>query len=120
MALDGYDQELLENFRVLTPLLTQAREYKRASEEERENKRFKPENLVASNNPEASEAAKSSLDALRTLVQLVLSHERSLQQVAKQDSFVLFISNTAQGSLPMIANMAATWKKQVSDAQTQP
>ena len=100
MQLDGYDKDLLESFQALSPLLFQASEYKRSPDEERENKRL--------------------MGALRLIAQLVLHHDRQLQQVAKQDSFVLYIGNHAQGAMPMLTLLASEWKKQLTTTPASP
>ena len=110
-GLDCYDQELMDNFKALSPLLIQARAYQRSSEEERLNKRFKPEEQLSPVKQEDSGAAKEVLDALKLMAQLLLAHERSLQLLAKQDSYVLFISNSAQGALPLLDTLSTDWKQ---------
>ena len=114
LTLEGYDQELMASFQALGPLLLQSREYKRAEEEERDTKRLKPMVPQSPVKQEESADGQAALGALQLLAQLAISHDRQLQQLAKQDSYVLFIGNNAQGALPMLATLAGEWKKQIN------
>ena len=120
MTWDGYDQELLDNFQALSPLLKQASAYKRSKDEERQTKRHKLEAKDHLVKTEESGPESDALTALRQLAQLVLSHERALQNLAKQNSFVMFISNSPQGALPLLATLADAWKRTLSTAQSTP
>lgn len=119
MGMDGYDQELLASFQALGPLLRQASEYKRTNEDERQSKRHKQEGLTPLKQ-EDQEPAKEAVGVLKLLTHLVLNHERTLQQLAKQDSFVMFISNSAQGALPLLATLAGEWKKALTEKSEMP
>ena len=119
-GLDGYDQELMDNFKALSPLLIQARAYQRSNDDERLNKRFKPEEKHSQVKQEDSGAAKEVIEALKLMAQLLITHERSLQLLAKQDSYVMFISNSAQGALPLLDTLSTDWKQKQAANPEQP
>lgn len=120
MDLDQYDQELLESFRQLGPLLQAASQYKREKEEEPQSKRPKQEvSGGAEMQPNRQQTQHAMLGMMKLMAALVLQHERNLQHLSRQDSFVFYAQVSPQGAVPVLTQLAVEWKdlhKQNPDA----
>ena len=114
VQLDQQDQALMESFKEISPLLALAAEYQRGQDDEPQSKRTRvgaqegalPQ-LPGNKNQQAS-----MMHLLSLMAKLVLSHERGLQNLNKQDCFVLYANLEPQGAVPLLTSLSQDWKKQ--------
>ena len=115
MMLEPQDLELLRSFQNLSPLLTAASEYKRAKDEEPQSKKSRLHDAAAGVAEPMHQA--QALPALtKMLIQLALQHERQLQALHRQDSFVFFAQLNKQGCVPLLTQKTQQWKDQLQKA----
>lgn len=124
METDLYDQELLESFKHLGPLLQAASQYKRESAEEPHSKRPKQEAPAGADTPNPRQQTQTAMmNMMKLMAALVLQHEKNLQLLSRQDSFVFYAQVNPQGAVPLLADLATEWKtlhKQNPEAQILP
>lgn len=111
--MDEHDQDLMESFKALGPLLMQASRYTRESDEERVAKRAKPNGHSARDQETGhnQQSHKALLAMTKAMASLLLQHERSIQHMHRQDSYIIFAQVGAAGSIPLLTKMAAEWKE---------
>lgn len=112
LELDQNDLDLLASFKELGPLLQAASRYQRDQEEEPHSKRPKQEQgheeiAPLSGKPQVQGAM---VGMMTVMAKLLLQHERSLQLLNKQDSFVFFAQVNPQGAVPLLTQAAVEWK----------
>ena len=114
--VDQQDRELMNSLQALGPLLLGTRKSAEANDEDRHSKRHKP---VASEDRHQEQTAPVAMaHLLRVVAQLVLNHERSLNNLFKQDCFVLYASADPQGAIPLLQDLAQQWKSQQTTPPT--
>eukprot|EP00435_Cladocopium_sp_Y103_P053112 s584_g16.t3 len=118
-SLDKHDRELLTSLAELGPLMQKAARYTRDDGEERQQKRPKqeeedeemPEGRQGRSMRGQADQPQQVLGLLRNMARILLQHEKSLQLLHKQESFVMFIQVDPQGALPLLATLAGEWKR---------
>ena len=113
MTLEPQDIELLESFQQLSPLLQAASAYHRAKDEEPQSKKSRHVAPEDPGNQVAPTPQQAVLTLTKILTQVVLQHERQLQAIHRQDSFVFFAQLNKQGCVPLLAQKTKEWKDQV-------
>ena len=115
LMLEPQDLELLKSFQNLSPLLTAASEYKRAKEEEPQSKKSRLHDAAAGV-AEPMHQAQAMPALTKMLIQLALQHERQLQALHRQDSFVFFAQLNKQGCVSLLTQKTQQWKDQLQKA----
>jgi hypothetical protein len=111
MDMDLHDQELLESFRHLGPLLQAASQYKREKDEEPHAKRPKQEDKGDAEQPLTKQQVQNAMmSMMKIMATLVLQHEKSVQLLHRQDSFVFYAQVSPQGAIPLLTQLAVEWK----------
>ena len=110
--LDQNDMELLASFRELGPLLQAASRYQRDLEEEPHSKRPKQEVGHEEAKPVAvqPQVQGAMMGMMKVMARLLLQHERSIQLLHRQDSFVFYAQVSPQGAVPLLTQAAVEWK----------
>ncbi|CAL1150106.1 unnamed protein product, partial [Cladocopium goreaui] len=110
--LDPNDMELLASFRELGPLLQAASRYQRDLEEEPHSKRPKQEVGHEEAKPVAvqPQVQGAMMGMMKVMARLLLQHERSIQLLHRQDSFVFYAQVSPQGAVPLLTQAAVEWK----------
>ena len=121
-TMDLHDQELMKSFQMLSPLLQASSRYIRESAEEPNSKRPKQEDdeQVGRRSPTDPALQGAVLTVLGHMTKLLIQHEKQLQQLQRQDSFVLFIQASQQGGITILQQLATDWKSQLAQHQTDP
>ena len=120
MGLEPQDIELLESFQQLSPLLQAASAYHRATDEEPQSKKSRHVAPEEPGNQVAPTPQQAVLTLTKLLTQVVLQHERQLQAIHRQDSFVFFAQLNKQGCVPLLAQKTTEWKDQVQSTTPTP
>lgn len=118
LSLDQHDQELMNSIQALGPLLMGARKWQEGSEDARDLKRYKSGGYHA--DTDRSQPNQAILKVLQAMATLVLTHERHLQQLHKQNCFILFIQSDPQGALPVLTNLSKQWHDQAPAQKDHP
>lgn len=110
--LDQNDLDLLQSFKELGPLLQAASLYQRDKDEEPQSKRPKQEAGLEDTGHQLTkpQVQNAMMGMMKVMARLVLQHERSLQLMHKQDSFVFYAQVSPQGAVPLLAQAAVEWK----------
>ena len=108
--MDPNDQALMEGLSALGPLLLGARKHQEGNEGDLANKRHK----AARGDAQAADlqAKETMTNLLRLMTQVLLNHDRALQLQLRQDCFVMFAQSREDGILPLLTQMAKTWRDQ--------
>lgn len=112
---DSQDQDLMDSLQTLAPLLLGTRKQE-SGNDDRTNKRHK--------GPRAEEQGDRQVQALtqvvKAMAQLLLNHERSIQTMHHQDSYVIFARTHPIGMMPIMATLAKDWKEKAPQNQENP
>ena len=102
MTLEPQDIELLESFQQLSPLLQAASAYHRAKDEEPQSKKSRHVAPEDPGNQVAPTPQQAVLTLTKILTQVVLQHERQLQAIHRQESFVFLRPAQQAGMCPTV------------------
>jgi len=112
---DRQDQELMDSLEALAPLLG-TRKQQDASDD-RQHKRHKPTSTEATG---VTQRELAMTQVIKAMANLLLNHDRSLQNLHKQDSFVIFARAHPIGMMPIMAVLAKDWKEKMPQNRENP
>ena len=112
---DSQDQDLMDSLQALAPMLLGTRKPDPGNDD-RMTKRHKGPK-------QEDQGEQRQLQALTQVVKamahLLLNHERSIQTMRHQDSYVIFARTHPIGMMPIMATLAKDWKEKAQQNQNQ-
>ena len=108
--LDDQDMELMKCLQELGPLLQGTRKWEAESEDGHLSKRHKPV-VPEARRPQDDATQKALLGLVKIMGNVILAHEKALQNVQRQDCYVLFMQHNPQGGLPILQTLAQDWRQ---------
>ena len=105
----------MDSLEALAPLLG-TRKQQDASDD-RQHKRHKPTSTEATG---VTQRELAMTQVIKAMANLLLNHDRSLQNLHKQDSFVIFARAHLIGMMPIMAVLAKDWKEKMPQNRENP
>ena len=98
----------MSGLQALGPLLMGTRRWGEPSDEDHVNKRHKPEK--GGPPPAQQDQIQSLVGLVKMLTGVVLAHDKHIQTMCRQDSYVLFLQLDKQGAVPVLQELTTEWK----------
>ena len=115
-AWDSHDQALMDSLQALAPMFLGTRKQELANDD-RTTKRHKGPKQEEHGDQRQVQVL---TQVVTKMAQLLLNHERSLQTLHHQDSYVIFARTHPIGMMPIMATLAQEWKTKAPQNQENP
>ena len=110
----------MSSLQALGPLLLGTRKGPETGEQDRDSKRHKPTAAEEQLPAQTQRTQAAMVQMLKVVAQLVINHERSLNNLFRQDCYVMYVQSDPQGALPILNELARKWKEQAPQQRDHP